>query len=47
VNDQRKIWKMLHDERIDAIITDRPDLALSFRKKMDASQLGHKNQIQE
>jgi glycerophosphoryl diester phosphodiesterase len=33
VNDQRKIWKMLHDERIDAIITDKPDLALSLRKK--------------
>ena len=45
VNDQRRIWKMLHDERIDGIITDRPDLALSLRKKMDASQLGHKNQI--
>jgi glycerophosphoryl diester phosphodiesterase len=35
VNDQRKIWKMLHDERIDGIITDKPDLALSLRKKMD------------
>jgi len=33
VNEQEKIWKMLHDERIDAIITDRPDLALSLRKK--------------
>jgi len=39
VNDQRKIWKMLHDERIDGIITDKPDLALLLRKKMDASQL--------
>jgi glycerophosphoryl diester phosphodiesterase len=37
VNDQKKIWDMLHDERIDAIITDRPDLALSLRKKMEAS----------
>jgi glycerophosphoryl diester phosphodiesterase len=36
VNDQRKIWKMLHDERIDGIITDKPALALSLRKKMDA-----------
>jgi glycerophosphoryl diester phosphodiesterase len=45
VNEEKKIWKMLHDERIDGIITDKPDLALSLRKKMDASQLGHKNQI--
>jgi len=34
VNDQRRIWEMLHDERIDAIITDRPDLAISLRNKM-------------
>ena len=34
VNDQRRIWKMLHDERIDAIITDKPDLAISLRNKM-------------
>jgi glycerophosphoryl diester phosphodiesterase len=34
VNDQRKIWKMLHDERIDAIITDKPDLAVALRQKM-------------
>ena len=33
VNDQREIWKMLHDQRIDAIITDKPDLALSLRRK--------------
>jgi glycerophosphoryl diester phosphodiesterase len=45
VNDQRKIWKMLHDERIDAIITDKPDLALSLQKKMDASQLDCENQV--
>jgi glycerophosphoryl diester phosphodiesterase len=45
VNAQRKIWNMLHDDRIDAIITDKPDLALSLRKKTDASQLGHENQI--
>jgi len=36
VNDQRKIWKMLRDERIDAIITDKPDLAVSLRQKMDS-----------
>jgi glycerophosphoryl diester phosphodiesterase len=36
LNDQGKIWKMLHDERIDAIITDKPDLAVSLRQKMDA-----------
>jgi len=36
VNDQKKIWKMLHDERIDAIITDKPDLAISLRQKMDS-----------
>ena len=36
VNDQRRIWKMLHDERIDAIITDKPDLAISLRQKMDS-----------
>ena len=35
VNDQREIWKMLHDERIDAIITDKPDLALSLRRKWE------------
>ncbi len=36
VNDQRRILEMLQDERIDAIITDKPDLALALRKKMDA-----------
>jgi glycerophosphoryl diester phosphodiesterase len=36
VNDQRRIWEMLHDERIDAIITDKPDLAVSLRQKMDS-----------
>jgi glycerophosphoryl diester phosphodiesterase len=34
VNDQRRIWEMLYDERIDAIITDKPDLAISLRNKM-------------
>jgi glycerophosphoryl diester phosphodiesterase len=37
VNDQKKIWKLLHDERIDAIITDKPDLVLSLRKKMEST----------
>jgi glycerophosphoryl diester phosphodiesterase len=36
VNDQRKIWEMLHDERIDAIITDKPDLAIFLRQKMNS-----------
>jgi glycerophosphoryl diester phosphodiesterase len=34
VNDEKMIWKLLHDERIDAIITDKPDLAISLRQKM-------------
>jgi len=34
VNDEKMIWKLLHDERIDAIITDRPDLAIALRNKM-------------
>jgi glycerophosphoryl diester phosphodiesterase len=34
VNDQKKIWEMLHDERIDGIITDKPDLAISLRNQM-------------
>ena len=33
VNDQEMIWKCLQEERIDGIITDRPDLALSLRQK--------------
>jgi glycerophosphoryl diester phosphodiesterase len=45
VNDQRKIWEMLHDERIDGIITDRLDLALLLRKKMDASTLDRETQV--
>jgi glycerophosphoryl diester phosphodiesterase len=36
VNDERKIWEMLRDERIDAIITDKPDLAISLRQRMDS-----------
>jgi len=38
VNDQRRIWKMLHDQRIDGIITDKPDLAISLRQKMDSQK---------
>jgi glycerophosphoryl diester phosphodiesterase len=34
VNDRRRILKMLHDQRIDGIITDKPDLAISLRNKM-------------
>lgn len=45
VNEQKRIWKMLRDPRIDAIITDRPDLALSLRKKLDASQSNRYNQV--
>lgn len=33
VNDQEMIWKLLREERIDGIITDTPDLALSLRQK--------------
>jgi glycerophosphoryl diester phosphodiesterase len=47
VNDPKKIWKMLHNEKIDAIITDKPDLALSLRKKMDASQFDREDRIQD
>ena len=36
VNDEKMIWKLLHDERIAAIITDKPDLAISLREKMDS-----------
>jgi glycerophosphoryl diester phosphodiesterase len=34
VNDQKMIWKLLHDDRIDGIITDKPDLAISLQEKM-------------
>ena len=36
VNDEKKIWKMLQDERVDGIITDRADLAISLKRKMDS-----------
>jgi glycerophosphoryl diester phosphodiesterase len=33
VNDEETTWKLLHDRRVCAIITDKPDLAVSLRKK--------------
>ncbi len=33
VNDEKTIWKLLHDRKVYAIITDKPDLAVSLRKK--------------
>jgi len=33
VNEEETIWKLLHDRRVYAIITDMPDLAVSLRKK--------------
>jgi len=37
VNDRKMIQKMLRDPRIDAIITDKPDLALSLRQETDST----------
>jgi len=34
VNDEEMMWKLLHDRRVYAIITDKPDLAVSLRKKL-------------
>jgi glycerophosphoryl diester phosphodiesterase len=34
VNDEEMIWKFLRDRRVYAIITDKPDLAVSLRKKV-------------
>jgi len=34
VNEEETIWKLLHDGRVYAIITDKPDLAVSLRKKL-------------
>ncbi len=34
VNDKEKILKLLRDKRVHGIITDRPDLAVSLRKKL-------------
>ena len=36
VNDEEMIRTLLHDERVDGIITDRPDVAISLRQKMDS-----------
>jgi glycerophosphoryl diester phosphodiesterase len=33
-NDEETIWELLNDERVYGIITDRPDLAVSLRKKL-------------
>jgi glycerophosphoryl diester phosphodiesterase len=33
VNDEETIWKLLHDRTVSAIITDKPELAVSLRKK--------------
>jgi glycerophosphoryl diester phosphodiesterase len=33
VNDEETIQKLLNDSRVYAIITDKPDLAVSLRKK--------------
>jgi len=40
VNDEEAIWKLLNDERVCAIITDRPDLAVSVREKYFSSKKG-------
>lgn len=34
VNAEEMIWKLLHDRRVAAIITDKPELAVSLRKKV-------------
>jgi glycerophosphoryl diester phosphodiesterase len=34
VNDEEMIWKLLNDRSVYAIITDKPDLAVSLRKKI-------------
>jgi glycerophosphoryl diester phosphodiesterase len=34
VNDEETIWKLLHDGRVYAIVTDKVDLAVSLRKKI-------------
>jgi glycerophosphoryl diester phosphodiesterase len=36
VNDQREIWEMLHDDRIDGIITDKPEVAVSLKQKKNS-----------
>ncbi len=34
VNDEEMMWKLFNDRRVYAIITDKPDLAVSLRKKL-------------
>ncbi len=34
VNDEEMIWKLLRDKRIYAVITDKPDLAVSLQKRL-------------
>jgi glycerophosphoryl diester phosphodiesterase len=34
VNDEEMIGSLLHDRRVDALITDRPDLAVQLKEKM-------------
>ncbi len=40
VNDEEAIWKLLEDERVRAIITDQPNLAVSLRKKLVTRKMG-------
>ena len=37
VNDEEMMWTLLHDRRVYAVITDKPDLAISLRSKMEGS----------
>ena len=34
VNDEKMMWKLFNDKRVYAIITDKPDVAVSLRKKL-------------
>jgi glycerophosphoryl diester phosphodiesterase len=34
VNNEEMIWTLFHDRRVHAIVTDKPDLAVSLRKKL-------------
>jgi len=38
VNDRREIWRMINEERVSGIFTDRPDLALLLRDLHAAGQ---------
>ena len=37
VNNEGMIWTLLHDRRVHAIVTDRPDMAVSLRKRYFAN----------